>query len=114
MKDFSEPFWWALFAAGGMVAAMLMPAAMLAVCILVPLGIAEAPAWEDIHALFGLWFVRLFLIVFVSLPLFHWAHRFRAAFNDLGFRAVPGPVAVTLYGSAIAGTVWIVVAVMAL
>jgi fumarate reductase subunit D len=50
----------------------------------------------------------------VSLPLFHWAHRFRAAFNDLGLRAVPGPVAVVLYGSAIAGTIWTVLSVMAL
>lgn len=113
MKDFSEPFWWALFAAGGMVAALFMPAQLLATCLLAPLGLADAPSWQEIHALFGHWAFRLYLVVFVSLPLFHWAHRFRAAFNDLGLRAVPGPVAVSLYGSAIAGTIWVVLSVLA-
>ena len=114
MKDFSEPFWWALFAAGGMVAAMFMPAVLLALCLCIPLGIADAPSHEQIHGLFSHWLTRVFLVVLVSLPLFHWAHRFRAAFNDLGLRAVPGPVAVILYGSAIAGTIWIVLTVATL
>ena len=114
MKDFSEPFWWALFAAGGMVAALFMPAHMLVTCLLVPLGLADAPPWDEMRALFGHGLFRLYLVVLVSLPLFHWAHRFRAAFNDLGLRAVPGPVAVLLFGSAIAGTVWTVLSVIAL
>ncbi len=87
---------------------------VLALCLCVPLGIAEAPSYEQIHGLFSHRAFRIFVVVLVSLPLFHWAHRFRAAFNDLGLRALPGPVAVILYGSAIAGTIWVVLSVAAL
>ena len=114
MKDFSEPFWWALFASGGMVAALFMPAHLLVTCLLHPLGLAEAPAYEEIHLLFSHWAFRLYLVILLSLPLFHCAHRLRAAFNDLGLRALPGPVAVSLYGSAIAGTIWAMVSIFAL
>jgi fumarate reductase subunit D len=114
VKDFSEPFWWALFAAGGMVAALFMPAHLLVTCLLHPLGFSEAPSHEEVQLLFSHGAFRLYLIVLLSLPLFHWAHRFRAAFNDLGLRAFPGPVAVCLYGSAFAGTIWAVVSILAL
>ncbi len=48
---------------------------------------------------------RLYLFVLISLPLFHWAHRFRYAVADLGFRRFPGMLAVACYGAAAAATV---------
>jgi fumarate reductase subunit D len=43
--------------------------------------------------------------VLISLPLFHWAHRFRFTLVDLGLKAAKGPIAIFCYGSALAGTV---------
>src|SRR5438477_250404 len=47
---------------------------------------------------------RLFLFVVISLPLFHWAHRFRFTLVDLGLKALKGPIAILCYGAAMAGT----------
>jgi fumarate reductase subunit D len=49
--------------------------------------------------------VRLYFFVFVSLPLFHWAHRFRYTLYDgLKLKHLTLPIVVFTYGSALAGT----------
>jgi fumarate reductase subunit D len=58
------------------------------------------------HPLFG-----AYLVVLVSLPLFHAAHRVLAAFMDFGFRGRRSVLAALLYGGALAGsayTLWTV------
>ena len=112
MARSNEPFWWSLFAAGGMAAAMLVPAHLLLVGILVPTGVVKPLAYGDAHALLAHPLVRAYLVVFLSLPLFHWAHRFRFTLVDMGMRRASGALAVLFYGAAIAGTacaVWHVV-----
>ncbi len=47
---------------------------------------------------------RLALFAFISLSLFHWAHRFRYVVVDMGLRPLKGPVALICYGAAVAGT----------
>ena len=113
-KKSSEPFWWGLFAAGGMVAALFMPAQMLLTCILTPSGAVDAPSHAEAHVLYSHWIFRLYMLVLITLPLFHWAHRFRAAFMDFGLRAIGKPVAVILYGAAIAGSIFAVLGVFSL
>jgi fumarate reductase subunit D len=101
MAKSNEPFWWALFGAGGMVAALLMPITVVVT------GVLAAAGWvpED-----RLWFLlghpltRLYLFVLITLPLFHWAHRFRFTLVDLGLKIARGTIAVLCYGSAIVGT----------
>jgi fumarate reductase subunit D len=110
----NEPFWWSLFAAGGMVAAMLVPAHLLVLGILGPLGVVEPLSWEEAHRLFSHPLARVYLVVLVALPLFHWAHRFRFTLADLGLRRVGLLLAVLFYGAAIAGTGLAVAAVLAL
>jgi fumarate reductase subunit D len=49
---------------------------------------------------------RLYLFVFVSLPLFHWAHRFRYTLYDgLQVKHLTALIVVFCYGTALAGTV---------
>jgi fumarate reductase subunit D len=101
MAKSNEPFWWALFGAGGMIAALFLPVTIVITCILVMINPAHA---EGLRTLFAKPLVRLYLFVIISLPLFHWAHRFRFTLVDLGLKAAKGPIAVFCYGAAIAGS----------
>ncbi len=106
MAKSNEPFWWALFGAGGMVAAVLMPITIVLTGIAVAAGwLTEDRLWELLrHPL-----TRIYLFVLISFPLFHWAHRFRFTLVDLGLKSARGLIAVLCYGSAIVGTVLAVV-----
>lgn len=102
----TEPFWWLLFAVGGTVAAFLVPVHIALGGIVLTAGWArEAFAYERVLALVSHPISRLYLFVMISLPLFHWAHRFRFTLVDLGIRGGRGVVAVACYGAAIAGTI---------
>jgi fumarate reductase subunit D len=102
-----EPVFWSLFSAGGFVAAILLP---VHVAIL---GIAFAAGWLPDQALSYdrmLDLVRnplakLYLWGIVSLPLYHWAHRFRfAVHHQFGIHGGKRLIAVACYGIAVAGT----------
>src|SRR5205809_4636429 len=80
----TEPLWWGLFSAGGVVAAFLVPIHILIFGFAVPLG------WiSDSGMLYHNWLIKIYLFVLITLPLYHWAHRFYFALNDmkLGFHA---------------------------
>lgn len=108
-----ELVFWALFSAGGMVTAFLIP---IHVAIL---GIAFAAGWLPDDALSYqrvLDFARhplakLYLGILVVMPLYHWAHRFRYAIHhQLGIHGWKRLVATICYGTATVGTaltVWI-------
>jgi fumarate reductase subunit D len=101
------PFLWLLFGAGGMVSALLFPVHILLFGLAFPLGWLEAPAYESLHGLVTHPITRLYLFVFIFLPLFHAAHRFLYTFCDL-FQVHAGrrqPIAVVCYGAALLGTV---------
>ena len=105
MKRSNEPIWWSLFAAGGVVAALFMPVLILLTGIAGPLGwTAQAFAYDRIAALAFHPLSRLFLFVVISLPLFHWAHRFRFTLVDLGLKGARSAIAGACYGVAIVGT----------
>ena len=114
MARSNEPFWWSLFAAGGMVAAMLVPVHLLVTFLLVPAGVVKAPSYQTLHDLFSHPVARVYLGVLLSLPLFHWAHRFRFTLVDMGLRRAGTVLAVLFYGAAIAGTGFAVAAVLSL
>jgi len=74
----SEPLWWLLFAAGGTVAAFLLPVQIFLTGVIAPLGWApDAFHYERVVALLRHPASRLYVLALISLPLFHWAHRFR-------------------------------------
>jgi fumarate reductase subunit D len=107
MKRGPTPFLWFLFGAGGMVSALLFPVHILVIGLAFPLGWLEAPDYESLHSLVIHPLTRLYLFVFIFLPLFHWAHRFRYTVYDL-FQVKHGvqlPIAIFCYGAALLGTV---------
>jgi fumarate reductase subunit D len=100
-KSSNEAFWWSLFSAGGMVAALLVPVHI------VLNGIAEPLGWvsvDHMRALVSHPLTKFYLFIFISLPFFHCAHRFRHTLYDTGLRGYQTPIAVLCYGAAIIGT----------
>lgn len=87
-KRSDEPIWWALFSAGGVCFAVLLPGVMLLVGILWPLGLVN-PDWLHYASLSEL--VRTAYSIpalcagcaIICLPLFHAAHRIHHGLHDL-------------------------------
>jgi fumarate reductase subunit D len=101
-----EPFLWTLFSAGGVVAALLVPVQLFLTGVAIPLGWLPGLSHPKAHALISLPLVRLYLFVLCSLPLFHWAHRFRYTLYDgLQIKHLNEVIDAFCYGGAIAGTI---------
>ncbi|HZT09084.1 MAG TPA: fumarate reductase subunit FrdD [Chloroflexota bacterium] len=104
--DTIEPFWWGLFMAGAGVIGMLLPIHILIQGIAAPLGLVNPEVLaRHVVALLGNPIVKLYLFVLISLPLYHWAHRFRYFVFDLGLRGGRMGIAVLCYGAAVVGTI---------
>lgn len=102
----NEPFWWGLFAAGGMIAAMLAPVMILVTAFILPLGGAhESLSYANASALLDSLIVKLGLAGIVTLSLFHCAHRIRHTFVDVGIAKPEGIVAAICYFGAAAASV---------
>ena len=105
-KRSNEPFLWMLFSAGGVVAAMLIPVHLILFGVAFPLGWLDGPSYANLLALFRHPLARLYLFVLCSLPLFHWAHRFRYTLYDgLQIKHLNELINTFCYGGAILGTV---------
>jgi len=106
MARSTEPFWWSLFAAGGVIAAFLVPVQILLTGFVAPLGWGRgAFEYERLITLISHPLTKLYLFAVISLPLFHWAHRFRFTLIDLGMKRGQRAVAITCYAAAVVGTV---------
>jgi fumarate reductase subunit D len=100
------PFLWLLFSAGGTIAALLFPVHLLLTGLAFPLGWLTAPSYESLHHLVQHPVTRLYLFVIISLPLFHWAHRFRYTLYDgLQLKHLTELIAFLCYGTALVGSV---------
>src|SRR5438093_1729529 len=96
------PLLWLLFSAGGTVAALLFPVHLFLTGLAFPLGWLEAPRYEFLQRLVTHPLIRLYLFVLISLPLFHWAHRFRYTLYDgLPLKHLTELIAVLCYGAAL-------------
>jgi fumarate reductase subunit D len=102
-----EPLFWGLFSAGGFISAILIP---VHVAIL---GIAFGAGWlpkdafsyDRVLRLVHNPLAKLYLLALISLPLYHWAHRFRFAIHHQFGIGLKRLAALGCYGTAIAGTV---------
>lgn len=104
-KRLVEPFLWALFSVGGVVAALLIPIHLFLFGLTFPLGWLGPPSYESLHALVRTPLARLYLFVLCALPLFHWAHRFRYMLYDgLQIKHLNEVITVFCYGGALLGT----------
>jgi len=110
---FAHLIWWFLFAQGGVIAAILIPVHVLVQGILGPLGIVPV---VDRH--YDTWLrvlsnplVKLYLLVLIALPFFHFAHRLRYLLVDFGVPAAKSvPAQVVFYGGAVVValvTIWV-------
>ena len=105
-KQSNEAFFWMLFSAGGVVAAILLPIHIFLFGLAFPLGWLPAPTYEHALALARLPLARIYLFVMCSLPLFHWAHRFRYTLYDgLQVKHLNEVIFTLCYGGAVAGTI---------
>jgi fumarate reductase subunit D len=99
------PLLWTLFSVGGTVAALLYPVHFFLAGLAFPLGWVRDPGYAALHALAVHPLARLYMFVLISLPLFHWAHRFRYTLYDgLQLKHLTALIAVLCYGTAFIGS----------
>jgi fumarate reductase subunit D len=106
-------FWWFVFSQGGVLAALLIPVHILVQGILGPLGVVKVVDrnYDTWITILGNPIVKLYLLVLISLPFFHFAHRLRYLLVDLGVPAAKTrPAQVIFYGGAVVVTlvtIWV-------
>ena len=103
----NKPIFWSLFGAGGMFAALVGPALVLIVGILMPLGIlfpADALRYERVLAFAQHPLGKLFAFVTILLFLFHGCHRAYHCLHDFGVHVTPG-IKAAFHGFAALGSV---------
>ena len=106
-KRSNEPFLWLLFSAGGVVAALLIPIQLFPVRAGVSAGMAERArvtigCWLWLSSPLGR---ECICSCCASLPLFHWAHRFRYTLYDgLQIKHLNELINTFCYGGAIVGS----------
>ena len=102
-------FWWFMFAQGGVIAAVLLPVHILVQGILGPLGIVPVVDrnGQGFYNVLASPIVKLYLLVLIAFPFFHFAHRLRYLLVDLGVPAAKSvPAQVIFYGGAVAVTLF--------
>lgn len=100
-----EPFLWLLFSAGGVLAALFIPALVLLFGVAFPLGWLAPPSHVHLLAVVGHPLTRVTVFLLVVLSLFHWAHRFRYTLYDgLQIKHLNELVNMICYGGAILGS----------
>ena len=109
MTHSKEAFWWSLFSAGGVLAALFLPAFIVVTGFLLPFFSAQdgEEVYGKMHDTLSTWWVRCVILVVVFLSLFHCFHRIRHVLMDLGLRRAAAPLSVLCYGSALVGTLLI-------
>jgi succinate dehydrogenase subunit D len=83
MARSNKPILWLPFAAGGLVAALIVPVLILITGVLVPMGVLHLP-YEKMAAFAHNPAGKLILFGVVALPAWHAAHRLRMTAHDLG------------------------------
>jgi succinate dehydrogenase subunit D len=110
-----KPVIWALFAAGGTIAAFVIPVLILITCLAVPFGLlsAEALQYERILELLQQPLSKFITFAVLFPVLWHAAHRLRITAHDLGIRS-DTLVAFVCYGIAAAGTLFMLLALFSI
>lgn len=102
----NEPIVWSLFGAGGMVAAFFLPAIIIVIGLLYPLGMLDADAlsYARVQNFSASWVGKLCWLTMISLPIWHAMHRIYHGLHDLKVGA-RGLCFYLCYGLAFATTV---------
>lgn len=97
-------YFWFLFSQGGVIAALLIPVHVLIQGILGPLGIVPVVDrhYDTWVRVLGNPLVKLYLLVLIAVPFFHFAHRLRYLLVDFGVPAAKSiPAQALFYGGAV-------------
>ena len=100
-------FFWFMFSQGGLIAAVLLPVHILVQGVLGPLGIVPVVDrhYDTWIAVLGNPLVKLYILVLIAFPFFHFAHRLRYLLVDLGVpQARSLPAQALFYGGAVVVT----------
>ena len=106
-------FWWFMFSQGGVIAAQFLPVHILIQGILGPLNIVPVVDrhYDTWISILGNPIVKLYLLVLIAVPFFHFAHRLRYLLVDFGVPAAKStPAQVIFYGGAVVVTlitIWV-------
>ena len=112
MARSNKPILWLPFAAGGLVAALVIPALILLTGLLLPLGLVQLP-FEKVLAFAQNPIGKLLLFGTIALSSWHAAHRLRMTAHDLGLGSGVA-VKVPCYGAAVVLTLASAVALLTL
>ena len=96
-----EPIIWGLFGGGMFVGALLLPAWLLVMGVLVPLGVVDTVSYDSLYALATNPIGRLAFLAAIVLPLWAGAHQLRHIFLDFGLLKHDGWIGGLLYGVAL-------------
>src|SRR5262249_10325231 len=100
MEKTTEPIWWGLFSAGGVVAAFLVSIHIILVGFALPLG------WiSDSGALYRIWWVKIYIFFFIVFTLYPLCHPHYFTLDHTERKTLSKLLAVLCYGGAIFGTV---------
>lgn len=106
MKRSNAPIFWALFGAGGMMAALFGPVLVFITGLAVPLGIVlprDAMSYPRMLAFAQNWAGKAFVFAVIALFAWHAAHRIFHSLHDVGIHG--GTLArLICYGGALAMT----------
>ncbi len=83
MARSNKPILWLPFAAGGLVAALIIPVLILITGVLMPLGVVHLP-YDKMAAFAHNPIGKLILFGVVAFPAWHAGHRLRMTAHDLG------------------------------
>ena len=113
MPRSNKPIIWGLFAAGGTVAAFLVPVLILITCLAVPFGLlpADVLSYANLLGLMQHALVKLIVFGVITLITWHAAHRLRITAHDLGIRN-DSVVMLICYGVAAASTLLALLALL--
>jgi fumarate reductase subunit D len=113
MAGSNKPVVWGLFAAGGTIAAFVVPVLVLITCFAVPLGLlpADALSYENLLELIQRPLSKLVIFGVLFLTIWHAAHRMRITAHDVGIRA-DTPVMLVCYGIAGAASLLLLIALL--
>jgi len=103
MARSNKPLVWGPFAAGGTLAAFLLPILVLITLFAAHGRVPSGLEYTQIHALASSWLGKIVLFGVIAPCLWHAAHRLRDALHGLGLRADKA-VAIMAYGTAGVGT----------
>ena len=106
MARSNKPIVWALFAAGGTVSAFIVPVLIIVLGLAVPFGLLSpnAVSFDRIYGVVAHPLGRLALFGFITVCLWHAAHRTRTTAHDLGIHNDHATM-LFCYGGAGLGTV---------